>query len=434
VTYSGLLYLFVGLSSIATGLAFSLIITRTLTAEEFGTWSLIHAVIGYLLISQSVISFWTTRGIARGSDLGKTSFVSSLMFSIGIIPIYILIVISSFENSNIIQPSMIFALILVPLFLLSRNLTAINAGFQPHVVSYTLLVLEFSRVFIVFIFVYLLDLGLDGAIFALFLAQLIQVSYQTYLARTKLKAKFQFNLLKNWIKLSWLTIYSAGPNLLRNFDLALYTIITSSVIGVAFYAISLTIGRLVSHSEKLSQGLYPKLLSGGDYSHISNNFSLLLLFGLPLVGLSIVFSKPGLYALNPIYQEATLIVILLSLRTFFLSFSHTIERTLTGIEKIDVTEKPSIRSFLKRTYRYVKLGIYLIILTTVFLLYNDSVSEIELVTYWATISLMIEIPFLIFMWILLYKKTSINFPYVDGIKYLGATIAFMLVFWLLANI
>jgi hypothetical protein len=28
-----------------------------------------------------------------------------------------------------------------------------------------------------------------------------------------------------------------------------------------------------------------------------------------------------------------------------------------------------------------------------------------------------------------YKKTSINFPYVDGIKYLGATIAFMLVFW-----
>jgi O-antigen/teichoic acid export membrane protein len=392
VTYSGLLYLFVGLSSIATGLAFSLIITRTLTAEEFGTWSLIHAVIGYLLISQSVISFWTTRGIARGSDLGKTSFVSSLMFSIGIIPIYILIVISSFENSNIIQPSMIFALILVPLFLLSRNLTAINAGFQPHVVSYTLLVLEFSRVFIVFIFVYLLDLGLDGAIFALFLAQLIQVSYQTYLARTKLKAKFQFNLLKNWIKLSWLTIYSAGPNLLRNFDLALYTIITSSVIGVAFYAISLTIGRLVSHSEKLSQGLYPKLLSGGDYSHISNNFSLLLLFGLPLVGLSIVFSKPGLYALNPIYQEATLIVILLSLRTFFLSFSHTIERTLTGIEKIDVTEKPSIRSFLKSTlfklptYRYVKLGIYLIILTTVFLLYNDSVSEIELVTYWATIS------------------------------------------------
>ena len=75
------------------------------------------------------------------------------------------------------------------------------------------------------------------------------------------------------------------------FDLALYTIITSSVIGVAFYSISFTIGRLVSHSEKLSQGLYPKLLSGGDYSHITRTLSLLLLFGLPLVGISIIFSK-----------------------------------------------------------------------------------------------------------------------------------------------
>jgi hypothetical protein len=318
---------------------------------------------------------------------------------------------------------------------LSRNLTAINAGFQPHVVSYTLLVLEFSRVFFVFIFVYLLDLGLDGAIFALFLAQLIQVSYQTYLARTKLKAKFQFNLLKNWIKLSWLTIYSAGPNLLRNFDLALYAIITSSVIGVAFYAISLTIGRLVSHSEKLSQGLYPKLLSGGDYSHISNNFSLLLLFGLPVVGLSIVFSKPGLYALNPIYLEATSIVILLSLQAFFLSQSKIIQNVLLGIDKSDISINPSFQIFVKSnlfkvpSYQYIKLGIYLTVLIPTFYMYHSHVSEIELVTLWALIALFVEIPFLILMWVLLFRKTSVVFPFQDGLKYFGATIAFMFIFW-----
>jgi O-antigen/teichoic acid export membrane protein len=425
----------VGLFSIVTGLVFSLIVVRTLTIEEYGTWSLIHAIIGYLIISQSIINFWTIRGISRGSEIGKTSFVSSLIFSIGLIPIYISFTILFSENSNVIQPSMILALILVPLFLLSRNLTAINSGFQPHVTSYTLVVLEITRIFTILIFVYFLDLGLDGAIFALFIAQSIQVLFQTYLARTKLKTKFQLDLLKNWIKMSWLTIYSAGPNSLRNFDLALYTIVTSSVIGIAFYSVSFTIGKIISHSEKISQGLYPKLLSGGEYSHISQTFSLLLLFGLPLLGIAIIFSKPALYALNPVYQEATLIVILLSLKTFFLSNSNIIQKTLLGIEKVDVLEKSSSPVFLKSdlfklpTYRYIKLGIYLITLTVVFLLNKDNVSEIELVTLWALISLTIEIPFLIFMWILLHCKTAINFPYVDGIKYLGATIAFMLVFW-----
>jgi hypothetical protein len=429
------LYLLVGLASIFTGFTFSLIVTRSLTIEEYGTWSLIHVIIAYLLVSQSIVTFWTLRGISRGSEIGKTSFISSLIFSVGLIPVYISFVILFSENSNVIQPSMILALILVPLFLLSRNLSAINSGFQPHVTSYTLLVLESSRIFTVIIFVYFLNLGLDGAIFALFIAQIIRVSFQAYLARTKLRSKFQLDFIKNWMKMSWLTVYSLGPDLLRNFDVAIYTITTSSVIGIAFYSVSLTIGKVVSHSEKISEGLYPKLLSGGEHSYITNTFSLLLLFGLPLVGISIIFSKPGLYALNPIYQDATLIVILLSLKTFFLSQSNTIQKALFGIEKVDVIEKPSVQIFLKSnlfklpSYRYFKLGIYLATITIVFILTKDNVSELELVTSWALIALIIEIPFLIFMWVLLSRKTSIHFPYVDGIKYLGATIAFMLVFW-----
>jgi hypothetical protein len=425
----------VGLASIFTGFAFSLIVTRSLTIEEYGTWSLIHVIIAYLLVSQSVVTFWTLRGISRGFEMGKTSFISSLIFSVGLIPIYISFVILFSENSNVIQPSMILALILVPLFILSRNLSAINSGFQPHVTSYTLIVLEFTRIFTVIIFVYFLNLGLDGAIFALFIAQIIRVLFQTYFARSKLRSKFQLGFIKNWIKMSWLTVYSVGPDLLRNFDLAIYTIITSSVIGIAFYSVSFTIGKIVSHSEKISEGLYPKLLSGGEHSYITNTFSLLFLFGLPLVGISIIFAKPGLYALNPIYQDATLIVILLSLKTFFLSQSNTIQKALFGIEKVDVIEKTSPKVFLKSnlfklpSYRYMKLGIYLVTITIVFLLTKDNVSEIELVTSWALIALIIEIPFLIFMWVLLSRKTSIRFPYVDGIKYLGATIVFMLVFW-----
>jgi O-antigen/teichoic acid export membrane protein len=435
VQYSGILSFFVGIVAVFTGLIFTLIVTRTLSAEEFGTWALINTTIGYLVVSEAIINFWTVRGIARNLKIGKTSFGSSIMFSFGLIPIYVGFAFLFSQTSNAIHTSMILGLILVPLYLLSRNLSAINTGFQPHVASYSLLVFEIGRIPAAFLFVYFLNLGLDGAILALFIAQLIQISFQIYLARSKIRTKFQVQYLKNWLKLSWLTIYSAGPTLLRNLDIALYTIISLSVIGIAYYSAAITIAKIVSHSEKISQGLYPKLLSGGEHSHISQNNSLFLFFGLPLVGLSIIFAKPGLYALNPIYQDATLIVILLTLKTFFLSQSNNIHHILLGIEKADISENPSFQLFLKSnlfqipTFRYIKLGIYLSILVISLLLTKGNVSEIELITIWVTIALIIEVPYLIFIWIVLHKKTSICFPYVNCIKYLGATIAFMLVFW-----
>ncbi len=67
----------VGIVSVLTGLIFVLIITRTLTPEEFGTWGLIIAVLNYLLISEVIINYWTVRQIARSEPVGKTGLLSS---------------------------------------------------------------------------------------------------------------------------------------------------------------------------------------------------------------------------------------------------------------------------------------------------------------------------------------------------------------------
>jgi hypothetical protein len=56
VTYSGLYAFFVSIIGIVTGLIFILIITRNLSPEEFGTWSLIGSIIGYVMISESIIN------------------------------------------------------------------------------------------------------------------------------------------------------------------------------------------------------------------------------------------------------------------------------------------------------------------------------------------------------------------------------------------
>jgi len=102
VTYAGLIAFVVGIVSVLTGLIFVLIITRTLTPEEFGTWGLIIAVLNYLLISEVIINYWTVRQIARSEPVGKTGLLSSTFFILAAIPIYLAYVYFTSDQSNII--------------------------------------------------------------------------------------------------------------------------------------------------------------------------------------------------------------------------------------------------------------------------------------------------------------------------------------------
>jgi len=81
VTYSGFIAFTVAILGIFLGLVFTLMITRRLTPEEFGTWALILGIVGYFLISESFITFWTTRQISRGEEVAKTSVLSSIIIS-----------------------------------------------------------------------------------------------------------------------------------------------------------------------------------------------------------------------------------------------------------------------------------------------------------------------------------------------------------------
>ena len=91
VTYTGLISLIGGIISIFTGIIFTLIITRSVTAEEYGTWGLILALITYVSLIGPIVSYWSTRDTARNIQSGKTAILSSILLSIGAVSIYILI-------------------------------------------------------------------------------------------------------------------------------------------------------------------------------------------------------------------------------------------------------------------------------------------------------------------------------------------------------
>ena len=72
------------------GLAFTIIVTRQLEPEEFGVWAVIGSMTSYSITAEPIISYWTTRQVARGKPVGKTSMASTSLFAGGSIPVYVL--------------------------------------------------------------------------------------------------------------------------------------------------------------------------------------------------------------------------------------------------------------------------------------------------------------------------------------------------------
>jgi len=434
VTYSGLIAFVIGLVSVFTGLAFVLIVTRRLSPEEFGTWTLLGTIIVYFLTSERIISYWTVRQVSRGQEVGKTSLLSSTIFSLGSVPLFIVFIYFMSSQSNSDLNSLLLGTILLPVFYISQTLGAINQGHRPQAISYGFLIFEITKIPAALALVFFLELGLNGAIIALFIAYVIRLITQLHFARPKIRNKFSFEKLKSWLKMSWISLYAGSVRLLSTFDIVIYSLVTGSVIGVAYYGVSLTIANLVSHSGLISQGLGPKLLAFGSPDYIRDNLNLTMYFAIPLLGIAVTFARPGLFALNPLYEDAYIAATVLSFMLFFRYISSLFQGILVTTEKVDVEENPKFLKLLKSklffipSVRYISTIIYLAALVSILILFQSDLTEFELVTWWAILGLSIEVPLFIFMWIIMSKNTKISFPYANSLKYIAATIAFVIIY------
>ena len=262
VTYSGLISFAVGLTSVITGIIFTLIVTRSLTAEEFGTWNLIGGLITYVIIVEPIVSYWATREMARGVESAKTAVMSSGLFSIGGVLVYIVIAYSLAAHVHANQNVLYFSSILIPVMFLNRTLTAVNLGWNPQSSSYGMLSFETAKIPAALILVYFLHMGIFGAISSTVIAYAASIVILGIFARQKIKGQFRISLLKKWVRLSWLSVYPGISNVIYHLDVIVFSVISGSVIGLAFYAAAQTVSNLVANSSLISQALYPKLLEG----------------------------------------------------------------------------------------------------------------------------------------------------------------------------
>ena len=344
ITYTGFIAFFVSLIGIITGTAFTLILTRSLTQEEYGTWGLISGLIAYVMIINLIVSYWNTREIARKIESGRTAIVGTMVLSIGAIMIYVIMSIVMSKQTNIDPDTIIFALILIPPMFLNGILSAINLGWKPHVISYATLAHGIVQVPFALLFVHYFDYGIEGVIFASFIANSISIIILFKYAKPKLKNNLRLFFFKSWLRLSWVPLYPGLFIVIDTLGIVVFSAITGSVLGIAIWAAANVSPGIIKSVQTISRAVYPKLLEGGKKSYLEDNFAHLFYFNFMMTGIVIIFAKPALFALNPIYQEAYLVVVFLALRNFFFVLTNVFILNLGGNETVDINENESSSS------------------------------------------------------------------------------------------
>lgn len=414
-----------------------MIVTRTLTPEEYGTWTLISSLIVFGIVITPVISFWNTREIARGIESAKTAVVSSIILSLVGITTYLIIAFLVGQQSEIKLEVLFFGVIWIPTIFVNKVLTSIDLGWKTHTVNYSIIGAEVTKIVLAFILLYYLQIGVYGVIIAYTFATVISIFILIFFTREKLKHSFQFSFFTKWTKLSWLPIYTLGLTLLlAKLDIIIFMIITNSIEGLALFGAASVVGGIVSVGGSISSGLYPKLL-GGIKEQVSENIRLLFFFSIPLLATVIIFSKAGLFALNPIYEIVFPITILISFRVFFSTLTGSFAQILRGNEKVDVNEYSSFRDYIKSklfyipTLRLIQFSIYLITLLVVFVLGKEIYSMFELLVLWSIISVIVQIPLTFHLFFIVRKELNLKLDPVI-LKYLIVSIGiFSLTYYLM---
>jgi len=429
VTYSGLIAFGVALISVITGTIFVVMVTRKLTPDELGLWTLIGSLVGYVTIIDPIVTYWTTRQIARGERVGKTALSTNGLFSIAAFGIYLVMATYISYSLGTDYWILILASALVPLTFLTNTLNSICLGFRPQAVSYGMIAFESAKVPLGIIFVVLMPLGIIGALIATIGASIANVVLLIFVSKEQIVGVIKKSVIKFWLKMSWLSLYGSSYGLIWKFDVLVFSLLTTSLVGLAYWGVAAAVTNIVAYSGKISQALYPKLIATGKIEIAVENLKRSLYFAIPILAANIIFVKPILHIVNPIYIDGIYIVMLISIRAFvniFMGFFFTI---LEGKESIDenkdATFKQYIRSnlFLKPTLM-ITLSVAYVVSLIVFLVFfkTPEMSDVFLVTVWASILLVMTIIFTIIGIILVRKQYQINFVFTPILKYSGVVI------------
>jgi O-antigen/teichoic acid export membrane protein len=427
--YSGMVVFTSYLLSVATGLAFLLMITRSVSTEEFGIWGNLLDLFSYFIMMAGILPFWITRFVTREqAGSARTGLIANMLMSIAVTAIYLALVPTIL---SVLQISSIYAILYVVISIqiveqyTISALEAVLYAKKPQTIGYGLLISEVCKVILGFALILELKLGLQGALYSVIISLLVQVAFYIRLTAKEFKESVRWSYLKEWLKVSPINIYSAVGNKIAAFTLILL-FVYGGELARAYQGAAAIITNIIGYSSLLAFALYPRLLSGSSSEDVSISLRLVLMFAVPMTAGVIVLSDSYLTILEVVYAEARPVLLLLAISVLCLTLSQVFNAVVLGTEKVDAKAKIAFRELIKSrlfllfTLPYIESAVTLP--ATFFVLTSIAKTSLESATYFALISLLANSAMLVVRYAIARKCLAFHFPWSCISKYALASV------------
>jgi len=354
--YSGFIVFANQLLGVVTGLIFTLLLTRSMSAAEFGIWTNIFDYTPYFIILGGILPFWVLRFVARGKEgAAKTAAVTQLFIAVVATVAYLPAI---YFISNAIGTTQYLLIYLIAGgYVLTYYLITVFEGIltavKPQTTGYGFMIQEIVKVTVALLVILVFKQVFLGAILALVVAPTVQSIYYIVLLRGFFKEKINWSYLKQWLKGAPAQLYNAvGTTLLSLAFIVLFVYGGSEARG--YYQAALSFTTIVSYASSLSVSLYPKLLANScSDEEVGLSFKTVLMMAIPLATLCIVMSVSFLTVLHPpglpggSYGVAWPVLIALTADTLVLLVTNFYSSCLMGVEAFDAEGRISLRQLVK---------------------------------------------------------------------------------------
>jgi O-antigen/teichoic acid export membrane protein len=431
VQYSGFIVFAAKILSVGTGLAFTLMLTRSTTKDQFGTWADINDVLAYFVFLASAFPFWAMRFTARDKEGStKTGVIGNLVISIIATVIYLPAVPLIMSLLHVSETYMVIYLIasmqIIENYLISMLEACLRAK-RPQTIGYGLLIEEFTKILMAYILIIRLQQPLLGAILSLSVGFAIQTGYYLRLLSKELWQPIRWSYVKEWLKGSTINIYYfIGDRIAAFVFIVLFAWPMVGQDARGIYQAAWIIASIITYSFFLSFALYPKLLAESNIQDIITSLKTVLMFAMPMVAGAIALSDSYLAMLNETYRQAATVLIILAINALVQTISQFFSPVLFGFERIDEKAKIPLRELVKSplfkafSLPYVHSAIALP--TTYYLLTNFVKDQpISAAIYVGIVDTVARLVTFLALYIIIWKIVKINIPWMNIAKYIAAS-------------
>ena len=365
-------------------LFFVVFVTRSLTVEEYGIWTMIFKYVSYIAILTPVYGFWLPRTISRGSNTAKTGLF--LATTLGLSATVAFIVLVSGVSKVFQQPllPLLLACIIVFQEYLNDGLNSISSAHAPQFTGYGNVTLRISQAGLAYLALIMLGMGLVGAVICVIFGRTATILLLYVLNKGLIGAsKVDTSTAKRWLSSSWLPIYAAFPVSFLALDVLIVRGVTGSGEAIAFYGIAITLLGLTMRTGVGFPALYARLLATKNFKDVEEILWITYMLAIPITVGIVVYTEPLAAVFNIKYVVASNAIRVFEVAALVQLYTGILAVTLAGLEERD--RKANGIKYMKTTLfkgptlQYIATVVYLCIVWLGACVYVDLSSRVTLI-------------------------------------------------------